>query len=168
MTGQAQETLRAVAIKSGTPADTPPQVPPPAAQDQSAFRRSRATEAVPPPHRLDGSRQYLRSKAVQLPRSIHRRLTEEASHRGTTATALMLTAVNSTYHLLPDAVGGAAANRPTGGLFDIPQDRALQEPTVQTTLRMTDAQIEAIDELVKAISTNRSRLFATAVTLYLK
>ena len=112
-----------------------------------------------------GGRQYLRTKAVQLPRSVHRRVTEEAVRRGTTATALMLTAINSTYHLLPDAL--RETQRPAGSLFDIPQDRLAQEPTVQTTLRMTDAQLEAINGLVTANSTNRSRLFGVAISLFL-
>lgn len=112
-----------------------------------------------------GRRQYLRTKAVQLPRSVHRRVTEEAARRGTTGTALMLTAINSTYRLLPAAL--RERQRPAGSLFDIPQDRLAQEPTVQTTLRMTDTQLEAINELVTANSTNRSRLFGVAISLFL-
>lgn len=111
-------------------------------------------------------RQYLRTKAVQLPRSIHRQVTAEAARRGTTATVLMLTAINSTYHLLPTALRDTQP--PAGGLFDVPQDRVRQEPTVQTTLRMTDAQLDAINELVAANATNRSRLFSTAIGLYLE
>ncbi len=114
----------------------------------------------------DSGRQYLRTKALQLPRSVHRRVTEEAARRGTTATALMLMAVNSTHQQLPDAL--RRQTQQSGGvLFDIPQDRAGQEPTVQTTLRMTDAQLDAINELVAANSTNRSRLFGTAIALFL-
>lgn len=131
----------------------------PAESPQSGNQKSGASPGA-------SSRQYLRTKALQLPRSVHRRVTEEAARRGTTATALMLMAVNSTYQLLPDAL---RRQRQTSGavLFDIPQDHAGQEPTVQTTLRMTDAQLEAINGLVAANSTNRSRLFATAIKLFL-
>lgn len=114
----------------------------------------------------DSGRQYLRTKALQLPRSVHRRVTEEAARRETTATALMLMAVNSTYQQLPEALR-RKTQQTSRVLFDIPQDRARREPTVQTTLRMTDAQLEAINELVAANSTNRSRLFGTAIELYL-
>ena len=146
--------------------------------ENAAVETRRRTEHVPPvppqltPRNTQTSledagarRQYLRTKAVQLPRSVHQRVTEEAARRGTTATALMLTAINSTYHLLPDAL--RKTTRPVGSLFDIPQDRLTQEPTVQTTLRMTDAQLEAINALVTVNSTNRSRLFGVAINLFL-
>lgn len=134
--------------------DVPPKPPKPIRRDSKTSLED-----------AGGKRQYLRTKAVQLPRSVHRRLTEEASVRGTTATALMLTAINSTYHLLPEAL--RETQRPVGSLFDIPQDRLAQEPTVQTTLRMTDAQLDAINGLVTANSTNRSRLFGVAISLFL-
>jgi len=132
----------------------------------SPARSRRSSNPVREVSLRDSGRQYLRTKALQLPRSVHRRVTEEAARRGTTATALMLMAVNSTYQLLPEAL--SRKTQQSGGvLFDIPQDRAGQEPTVQTTLRMTDAQLEAINELVAANSTNRSRLFGTAIELFL-
>ena len=111
------------------------------------------------------TRQYLRTKALQLPRSVHGRVAQEAARRGTTATALMLTAINLTYNRLPDAL--RETQRPAGTLFDIPQARSSQEPTVQTTLRMTDAQLQAINQLVASNATNRSRLFTVAISLFL-
>lgn len=132
----------------------------------SAAKSRRSSNPVREVSLRDSGRQYLRTKALQLPRSVHRRVTEEAARRGTTATALMLMAVNSTYQQLPEAL--RRKTQQSGAvLFDIPQDRAGQEPTVQTTLRMTDAQLEAINELVAANSTNRSRLFGTAIELFL-
>jgi hypothetical protein len=141
----------------------------------AASRRTVLTSVKAPPstNRVDEAaptgepgRQYLRTKAVQLPRSIHRRVTDEAVRRGTTATALMLMAINSTHQRLPEALR-RQTHQASGALFDIPQDRAGQEPTVQTTLRMTDVQLDVINELVTANSTNRSRLFGTAIALFL-
>ena len=127
--------------------------------------RSVGTSAVAEPAGSTG-RQYLRSIALYLPRSMHKRVAEQASARGTTRTALILTAVNRTHSRLAPAL--ASEERAGGGdLFDIPQRKTVKEPSVQTTIRVTDRQIAAIDELVTQNATNRSRLIATALTLYL-
>lgn len=127
--------------------------------------RSVSTSAVTEPAGSTG-RQYLRSIALYLPRSMHKRVAEQASARGTTRTALILTAVNRTHSRLAPAF--ASEERAGGGdLFDIPQQKTVKEPSVQTTIRVTDRQIAAIDELVTQNATNRSRLIATALTLYL-
>jgi len=52
-------------------------------------------------------------------------------------------------------------------LFDIPQHKKDTEPAVQTTIRVTDRQHQAIENLVAELGTNRSRLVAAALTLYL-
>ena len=157
-----------VATKADLPDETPLPAMKSASQQPTASpaKSRRSSNPVREVSLRDSGRQYLRTKALQLPRSVHRRVTEEAARRGTTATALMLMAVDSTYQQLPEALR-RKTQQSSGVLFDIPQDRAGQEPTVQTTLRMTDAQLEAINELVAANSTNRSRLFGTAIELFL-
>lgn len=81
------------------------------------------------------------------------------------ATALMLTAINATHADLGPETADVANN--AGDLFAIPQVRPTPEPTVQTTVRLTDAQIEAIDSLVERFDTNRSALFTSAIRIYL-
>lgn len=113
-------------------------------------------------------RQYLQLKAFNLPRSLHRRLSERAAADKVTQTSLILTAVNRTHGQLAgwleaDARGAGAA----GDLFDVPQAKTDREPPVQTTCRLTDRQVEAIEGLAGQLGTNRSRLITAALTLYL-
>jgi len=115
-------------------------------------------------------RQYLRIKSIYLPRSLHQRLGEQAIARKTTRTALILTAINKTHSQLGSYL--AAGDQPTdrgGGddLFDIPQEKKGTEPAVQTTIRITDRQHQAIETLVEGLGANRSQIVAAALTLYL-
>lgn len=116
--------------------------------------------------------QYLRSIAVYLPRSVHQQLKTAAAAGATTATALILAAVNATH----GRVGGLleedrelAAGSAGGGtdLFEIPQARKAAEPTVQTTIRVTDAQLQAITELAATHDANRSQLITASLRLHL-
>jgi len=52
-------------------------------------------------------------------------------------------------------------------LFDIPQARKATEPTVQTTIRVTDSQHHALAELAETHGANRSQLITAALRLYL-
>lgn len=113
-------------------------------------------------------RQYLRSIAVYLPRSLHQQVRSAATRQSTTATALMLAAVNSTHDRLADALAQQAGERTEAGdLFEIPQAKRVAEPTVQTTIRVTDSQYRTLTELAASHQVNRSQLLATAVRLYL-
>lgn len=115
-----------------------------------------------------GRRQYLRSIAVYLPRSVHQQLRAQAAARGTTATALMLEAVNSTHDRLADTLARAQVDEDGGqNLFDIPQARGVSEPTVQTTIRVTDSQHQALAALAATHDVNRSQLIAAALRLHL-
>ncbi len=114
-------------------------------------------------------KQYLRSIAVYLPRSLHRQVRDAAAEQDTTATALILSAVNSTHGQLAAALAEAAeAEGPEcGELFDVPQARRVLEPTVQTTIRVTDSQHRALGQLATDHGVNRSQLIATALRLHL-
>ncbi|MGS0688929.1 hypothetical protein ACVBEQ_27900, partial [Nakamurella sp. GG22] len=112
-------------------------------------------------------RQYLRTIALYIPRSLHRSLGERADSTGTTRTALILTAVNERHHQLPAALDTSTDTTAAGDLFDIPQQRADKEPSVHTTIRVTDRQLTAIDHLVQQLDTNRSALIAAALRLHL-
>ncbi len=115
-----------------------------------------------------GRRQYLRSIAVYLPRSVHQQLRTQAAARGTTATALMLEAVNSTHDRLADTLARAQVDEDSAhNLFDIPQARGVSEPTVQTTIRVTDSQHQALAALAATHDVNRSQLITAALRLYL-
>jgi hypothetical protein len=117
---------------------------------------------------IQGRRQYLRSITIYLPRSIHRKVAVEATARETTRTALILTAINATHPQIGSAL--ADQDAPTGkrDLFDIPQLRVVVEPSVQTTIRVTDNQLRAIETLVSKHETNRSHLIIAALRLHLR
>ena len=115
-------------------------------------------------------RQYLRIKSIYLPRSLHQRLGEQAISRKTTRTALILTAINHTHSQLGSYLATAGGSSGAGGvddLFDIPQHKKDAEPAVQTTIRITDRQHQAIETLVEKYGTNRSQLVTAALMLYL-
>ncbi len=134
----------------------------------AARDRSRSSKANKPPGHTKAPRQYLRSMAVYLPRSLHQQLRQEAAVRDTTATALLLAAVNGTHERVGDAL--AQSVETSGGdrnLFDIPQSRRPGEPTVQTTIRVTDGQHQVLNNLASTHGVNRSQLITTALRLYL-
>jgi hypothetical protein len=114
-----------------------------------------------------GQRQYLRSIAICLPRSVHQHLHTQAATRSTTATALILQALNNTHAQLPDALAKTQPDKAGGDLFDIPQARRTGEPVVETTIRVTDRQHQTLTHLATTHKTNRSRLISTALGLYL-
>lgn len=126
---------------------------------------------VPPP------RQYLRSIAVYLPRSLHQALRVQAARSDTTATALILAAVNSTHDRITDGLvlngfDDATPRHPNSlvasrDLFTVPQARRASEPTVQTTIRVTDSQHQALNTLATEHGIARSILLASALRLYL-
>lgn len=156
------------------PADaTPTQA---AAPSKGARRRStgQASAATPTQKRVAraaSGRQYLRSIAVYLPRSVHQQIRVEAAASETTATALILAAVNATHGHVGEVLDKdreSPAGRPREtDLFEIPQARKITEPTVQTTIRVTDAQLQAITELAAAHDANRSQLITAALRLHL-
>ena len=115
---------------------------------------------------IDVDRQYLRSMSIYLPRSLHQRLGQRADVDGSTRTALILTAINRTHDTI-----GSALNPDRDGtasdLFDIPQRAARKEPSVETTIRVTDRQLDAIDNLAAEHRVNRSRLISAALQVYL-
>jgi predicted transcriptional regulator len=144
------------------PAPTPPQRG--ASIGSNSSRRSRTAE--PPPRTKTPGREYLRSMPISLPRSLHQRLAERARADGNTRTAIILTAVNRSH----DSIG-VALNPPSipsgNDLFDIPQRGPRKEPSVETTIRVTDRQQSAIEALAETHQVNRSRLISTALEVYL-
>ena len=147
-----------VAVKAGTAELTTPPAP-----DDDAPEPAQASDETPSP-------QYLRSITVYLPRELHHQAGVSATARGTTRTALILEAVNHTHQRVGDALAAAdTALSPGEGqaLFAVPQARPASPPSVQTTIRITDDQHTALEELVERHATNRSRLIATALRLHL-
>lgn len=112
-------------------------------------------------------REYLRSIALYLPRTLHQQLGAAAADVGGTRTALILGAINSTHARLGPALAAPAPIVHRDDLFVVPQNKPSSEPSVQTTIRVTDAQYAAITALVAEHHTNRSRLIATALELHL-
>jgi predicted transcriptional regulator len=157
----SSEQGRPVKTETRAPAavDTPPRQPDPP-EEGGADRANRGAKGL--------TRQYLRTITVYLPRSLHRHLSERAEATDTTRTALMLQAVNATHHNLAELLAkSVAAGGEDGDLFDIPQKRMAAEPSVQTSIRVTDRQLEALDELATRHTAQRSHLIAAALTAYL-
>lgn len=111
-------------------------------------------------------RQYLQSMAVSLPRSLHLRLADRARQDGITRTSVILTAVNDAHDTLDSALNAAPVDRGSE-LFDIPQRRTRKEPSVETTIRVTDRQQTAIEGLANTHGVNRSRVISAALEIYL-
>ncbi len=125
-----------------------------------------ASTTTAPVKSLLGQRRYLRSTTIYLPRSLHTKIAQHAADRGTTATTLILTAVKSAH----GRVAAALASEVTpanNDLFDIPQDKSSAELSVQTTMRVTDQQFEALQTLAATLGITRSKLIVTATKLYL-
>ena len=111
-------------------------------------------------------RQYLRSITIYVPRRVHEALLSEAGQQQTTMTALILQAVNSTHDriaqiLLAEQAAGV------GDLFDVPQLKSVREPSVEVKVRVTDRQLAALQGLVDANATSRSKLVTTALLVEL-
>lgn len=159
----ASESVPLAEVKTDESTPTDHRSAPPA--PESRPRSSKTTTQTGP---TNAARQYLRSMAVYLPRSLHQQLRQAATGRDTTATALLLAAVNSTHDRVGDALsrsGGTGDG--SQDLFDIPQARRASEPTVQTTIRVTDGQHQVLNNLARSHGVNRSQLIATALRLYL-
>ncbi len=112
-------------------------------------------------------RQYLRSITIYTPRSVHRTVGLVAGERKTTRTALILAALNATHQQIGEALTSSKTTAGKRDLFDVPQSRVATEPSVQTTIRVTDSQFDAIENLVAKHATNRSRLVTAALRKYL-
>lgn len=158
-----------------SPRDANPQPADPAAAGVPAATTRAATGPDPeaPPTPVDRAttvgeeREYLRSIALYLPRTVHQKLGHAAAELGTTRTALILAAVNSTHPHLGPALATPTPPVNSRDLFAVPQNKAGVEPSVQTTIRVTDTQHAAITALVAEHRTNRSRLVTTALQLHL-
>lgn len=139
-------------------------------RERKQRRPKPAADTVVSTESQTSGRQYLRIKSIYLPRSLHQRLGEQATSRMTTRTALILTAINQTHSQLGSYFatdGGTSGGGGIDDLFDIPQHKKDAEPAVQTTIRITDRQHQAIETLVEKYGTNRSQLVTAALMLYL-
>jgi len=112
-------------------------------------------------------RQYLRSITIYTPRSVHRAVGLASGERKTTRTALILAALNATHQQIGEVLTSSKATAGDRDLFAVPQSRVATEPSVQTTIRVTDSQFAAIENLVAEHATNRSRLVTAALQKYL-
>lgn len=149
------------------PSPAAPRSPKPEKRSQA---RAKDTD-VAPTGQVPPAREYLRSVMVYLPRSIHQKLRTRADDEGTTATALILAAVNATHTQLGDLLTRADTKQHhanPGDLFAVPQVRHVAEPRVQTTIRVTDAQHRALGDLTAQHHTNRSKLVVTALREWLR
>lgn len=176
MTAETPVVEQATAPSRPSTANPHRQSPPAAARTERATAAPPidrpSVPARPPSSNIrapKGRREYLRSIALYLPRSIHHQLKVTADEQGTTSTALILAAVNATHQHVGDALrvraGGSAS--PGSDLFEIPQARKAEEPAVATTIRVTDAQLEAIKDLTIRHGANRSQLITEALRLHL-
>ncbi len=96
-------------------------------------------------------RQYLRSITIYTPRSVHRTVGLVAGERKTTRTALILAASNATHQQIGEALTSSKMTAGKRDLFAVPQSRVATEPSVRTTIRITDSQFDAIENLVSRV-----------------
>lgn len=159
------------------PAGPPEPRPPKPAQTRADPDRPEATVAQSlaagtPPLR---TRVYLQTITIYLPRTVATRLTEAAAAAGLTRTALLLQGVNATYTDIAGIVGIAGVDEAVqadvgeGDLFAVPQaQRVSKTPRlVQTTIRVTDAQLAGLNSLAAQTGISRSRVIAACLQLHL-
>ncbi|WP_153505349.1 hypothetical protein [Cumulibacter manganitolerans] len=116
-------------------------------------RRRKAVEAAP-------DVVWTRTIGYNLPRDVHARAKERARAEGVTLTTWLLEAVNAHHASLGERLEPAPVS--ASGLFAIPQHRGERSPATQSTMRVTDQQFTAIEELANQLGTNRSALLAVA------
>lgn len=139
-------------------------------QKPAVARASEGQTAEPVrPRRAVGEKQpparYTRSISLYLPRSIHAALAKQAAASGMSRTAIILRAVNAHHQDLSSWLS-TDESRPevsAEGLFDVPQDARSTEPVVQTALRVTDAQLNAMDALAETMGIKRSHVMVAAL-----
>lgn len=112
------------------------------------------------------TRAYRRPLSLLIGRSKHQQLADLARDRGTTNTALILRAVNETHARLWEVLAADGADTAPGDLFAVPQGRRV-EPATEVRVRVTDAQLAALDGLTSEHGVSRSRLVNAALSLYL-
>lgn len=118
------------------------------------------------PSEVSAVREYQRQITVYLPRSLFEALAQAAVQRQQSRTALMLLAVNATHSRLAERLTSEPAA--PGSLFDVPQVKvAPTEPNTQTSIRVTDQQLSVLEALAAQSRTNRSKVLAAALELYL-
>lgn len=163
-TPPAERTTHVVSEQPSSPAEataTPeqpaePELPKPAKRPAADHAPGRSRSQIAQPR-------YTRSISLYLPRSIHATLATRATDTGQTRTAIILRAVSTHHRELRAWIGDDNAAPTAGGLFDVPQDARSTEPVVQTALRVTDAQLAAMDELARQLGVRRSHIMVAAL-----
>lgn len=115
---------------------------------------------------------YLVPRQVYLPRSVHMRAKSYAAESGMSVTEMIVTALSDMYTAVPAYVQREKAQESPVGLdlYAIPQRaRRTRQPDrqVQTSIRITDEQLAAMDRLALQYGLNRSRLLGVCLQLWL-
>lgn len=147
---------------------TPAKRPPPVNRTVEA-----AKPESPRPQRVDSPRRkplepaieqvrevvWRRSIGFSMPRDVRAAATQQARSEKSTLTAWLLTALNRHHQNLAQRLDQDADVG--GGLFAVPQNQVPQ-PKVQSTMRVTDEQYEAMERLARQLNTTRSGLLTAA------
>lgn len=151
---------------------TKPQVSPAAikpadeqGQDAGTAPAARRTKTPPRADQSRPRREYLNQITFTMAREVHRRGKERAAQRGETFALFILQAVNAHHGHILD--GHDAPNEQAGGLFSVPQAARSKDSKVQTSMRITDGQLDAIGDLCKKTGMDRGEVFSAAVRLEL-
>lgn len=122
----------------------------PRAKASSVQAARSAERAVTPPRQII---------AVYMPRSVHQAMAQAAKDNAVSQATFMLQAVNTHHRNLAQHLPGP----PVGDLFAVPQARRKTEPVAQTSMRVTDQQLEALNRLADQLRANRSHVIVAAL-----
>lgn len=160
----ADRTTHVVSERPASPAEAEDTPARPAEPEPRKLARHPAADHTPGRSKSQIAQpRYTRSISLYLPRSIHATLASRATDTGQTRTAIILRAVSTHHRDLRAWIGDDNGVPATGGLFDVPQDARATEPVVQTALRVTDAQLTAMDELARQLGVRRSHIMVAAL-----
>ena len=102
---------------------------------------------------------WRRSVGFSMPRDVRAAATQQARSDDSTLTAWLLTALNRHHRNLENRLNQDTGDG--GELFAVPQSQ-IPQPKVQSTMRVTDEQYDAMERLARQLNTTRSGLLTAA------
>lgn len=128
-------------------------------EERPTPKRNRVSNQKPDVAQNAGSA-WRRSIGYSMPRDVRIAATQRAQAEDSTLTAWLLNALNRNHRHLADRLNQDSASN-TGDLFAVPQQQTSQ-PRVQSTMRVTDEQYEAMERLADELNTTRSGILTAA------
>lgn len=152
-----------------------PQTPDPPVESAPESVAAVATEEAPKPapKRRAPRKTTLRSSAAgerhtvsyYLRGDLRDKVTEAAKAQGSSVTAWLLIAVNRYHDRLDEGVTANRAHEIGDGLFPVPQAHGTAPRRVQSSLRLTSPQLDALDQLAAQHQIDRNAVLAAAARI---